>query len=259
MNLDAPAHVNQLLDEIVATMRRQLGDSLVGVYLHGSLAMGSFNPDSSDIDFLVVAKTKLSPEMRQNLATAMIQLAKHAPAKGMEMSILTLEALQNFTHPTPFEFHFSNAWVERYQNHEVDLTDDTKVDADLAAHLTITKARGVTLYGEPIDAVFPDIAPRYYTDSIMADAKSILEDMTSEPVYNVLNLCRVWAYLEEGKITSKKEGGEWALSRATPFQKGVIEQALAEYADGEKASWDNNALHRFGQEMAEQLSLHNRE
>lgn len=253
MNLNAPPYINRLLDEIVDFMKGLLGTNLVGVYLHGSLAMGSFNPDKSDIDFLVVTRTKLSPEARRRLATAMIALTKHAPAKGMEMSVLTVETLENFKHPTPYEFHFSNAWLKRYQNNEVDLTDDNKVDADLAAHLTITKARGVTLYGEPIDAMFPDIPNHCYTDSILADAKDILEDMSSDPVYNVLNLCRVWAYLVDGKITSKKEGGEWALQHATSFQKSVIEQALAEYAGTASSPWDNEALNRFGQEMADLL------
>lgn len=255
MDFNAPSYVNQLLDEIVDTMKRLLGDNLVGVYLHGSLAMGSFNPNSSDIDFLVVTKSRLSLELRRSLATAMIALARYAPAKGIEMSVLTVETLKNFKYPTPYEFHFSNVWIERYQNDAVDLTDDDKVDADLAAHLTITKAHGAVLYGEQISAVFPDIPPRYYTDSIIADAKSILEDMTSEPVYNVLNLCRVWAYLDEGTITSKKEVGEWSLQRATPFQKGVIEQALAEYAGVNSSPWDKDALCRFGEEMAGWLSL----
>jgi streptomycin 3"-adenylyltransferase len=255
MILDAPAHTNHLLDEIVASMKRLLGDNLVGVYLHGSLAMGSFNPNSSDVDFLVVTKTKLSPELRRSLATSMIELTKHAPAKGIEMSVFTLEALRNFMYPTPYEFHFSNVWIERYQNDEVDLTDDNKVDADLAAHLTITKARGVALYGEPIEVVFPDIPTQQYTDSIVADAKSILDDMTSDPVYNVLNLCHVWAYLEEGKITSKKEGGEWALQRATSFQSRVIEQALVEYGGIKASLWDKDALIRFGQGMGERLSF----
>jgi predicted nucleotidyltransferase len=255
MNLQAPAHVTHLLDEIVDSMKRLLGTNLVGMYLHGSLAMGSFNPDLSDIDFLVVTETKLSLETRRSLANTLMELTAHAPAKGLEMSVLTVDALRNFKYPTPYEFHSSIVWLERYQKGEVDFTDNDKVDADLAAHLTVTKARGVTLYGEPLETVFPDIPPRHYTESILEDARSILEDMNSEPVYNVLNLCRVRAFLEDGKIASKKEGGEWALSHATPFQKGIIEQALAEYSGGGTAPWDKAALNRFGQEMAEPLPL----
>jgi streptomycin 3"-adenylyltransferase len=255
MNLSIDPQVDQLLNEIVTTLKGLLGANLVGVYLHGSLAMGSFNPQTSDVDFLVVTSDKLSPETRRELASALLRLTKHAPAKGMEMSVLTVEALRNFQHPTPYEFHFSNAWLERYKNNDVDFTDEDKVDADLAAHLTITKVRGRALYGEPIDAVFPAIPPQYYRDSIVADAKAILADMRSDPVYNVLNLCRVWAYLQDGKITSKQEGGRWALCRTTPFQTSVVEQALAEYAGDKTAPWEQAALTRFGAEMVEKLRL----
>jgi streptomycin 3"-adenylyltransferase len=255
MNLQAPPHVTQLLNDIVAELRHLLGTHLVGVYVHGSLAMGCFNPHLSDIDFLAVTDSKLRPEQRKALASVMIKLAERAPAKGLEMSILTTEALTSFRHPTPYEFHFSNSWRERYTHGQFDFADDHKVDADLAAHLTITRERGITLYGQPIELVVPDIPTRYYTESILGDANSVLADMSSDPVYSVLNLCRVWAYLEDGQITSKREGGEWALQHATPFQKDVIEQALAEYIGRQPAPWDTEALNRFGQEMADHLRL----
>ena len=40
-----------------------LGKSLTGLYIHGSLAYGDFNPQTSDIDFLVVTKGHLSEEI----------------------------------------------------------------------------------------------------------------------------------------------------------------------------------------------------
>src|SRR5215469_10085390 len=100
MELAAPQRITHLLDEIVAEFKHLLGENLVGVYLHGSLAMGSFNPDSSDIDFLVVAKEKLPPQKRGEVAVTMIGLSEKAPAKGLEMSILTIGALRDFRYPT---------------------------------------------------------------------------------------------------------------------------------------------------------------
>ena len=250
MQLEAPQEISQLLSDIITECTVWLGDNLVGVYLHGSLAMGSFNPDASDIDFLVVTNTTLSPKERKELAQAMIRLAEKAPPKGLEMSVIARGELLDFKHPTPFEFHFSNDWRERYQNDTFDYAQENLVDGDLAAHLTIIKARGIALYGQPIDAVFPDIPKQHYIASILADAREILEDMGSNPVYNALNLCRVRAFLEAGLITSKREGGEWALQHATPFQASIIQQALAEYTSSRKQEWNQPALQRFGQEMA---------
>lgn len=241
--------MQDLLDEFVDDFRSLLKDELVGIYLHGSLAMNCFNPVSSDIDILVVSRNKVPIAVHKAMAATMLELTSKAPPKGFEMSVITLHELNHFKHPTPYEFHFSNSWLERYRNDEVDLSREDRVDGDLAAHLTIILARGIALYGEPIKAIFPVIPSDYYTDSILDDAKSILTDMTSNPVYSVLNLCRVKAFLDAGLITSKREGGEWALTCTTGSQKRVIEQALAEYAGTRKHAWNVDGLKQFGKEM----------
>ena len=51
----------EVTDEFVIQGRKILGDNLTGIYLHGSAAMGCFNPKESDIDLLVVVKDALSP------------------------------------------------------------------------------------------------------------------------------------------------------------------------------------------------------
>ncbi len=48
------------LTEITAYFKQALNDNLVGIYLHGSLAMGCFNSKTSDIDLVIVVKTLLS-------------------------------------------------------------------------------------------------------------------------------------------------------------------------------------------------------
>jgi predicted nucleotidyltransferase len=57
--------IQYYLQEIVRLFRKEMMDNLVGIYLHGSLAMRCFNPDKSDIDFLVIAKNKLTFETKK--------------------------------------------------------------------------------------------------------------------------------------------------------------------------------------------------
>lgn len=45
-----------ILDKIVNQSRKIFGDELIGIYLHGSMAMGCFNPDKSDIDLIFVIR-----------------------------------------------------------------------------------------------------------------------------------------------------------------------------------------------------------
>ena len=51
--------INGILDELLSGVKTVLGSRLVGLYIHGSLASGEFNPQTSDIDFLVVTRSSL--------------------------------------------------------------------------------------------------------------------------------------------------------------------------------------------------------
>lgn len=50
----------EILNEIVKQSKKLLGVELVGIYLHGSMAMGCFNSDKSDIDLLIVIKNSIT-------------------------------------------------------------------------------------------------------------------------------------------------------------------------------------------------------
>ena len=54
--------INSILDKFQQNMPVLLGNSFIGLYLHGSLAYGDFNLQTSDIDFLVVTETCLPQE-----------------------------------------------------------------------------------------------------------------------------------------------------------------------------------------------------
>jgi streptomycin 3"-adenylyltransferase len=75
------------------------------------------------------------------------------------------------------------------------------------------------------------------------------------PVYFVLNACRVRAFLAEGLILSKDEGGEWALAHLAERHAAVIGQALRIYR-GDQASeyWPPGAVAAFADEMARALA-----
>ncbi|WP_413367189.1 nucleotidyltransferase domain-containing protein [Lysinibacillus sp. 3P01SB] len=52
-----------------------IDDNYVGFYIHGSLAMGGFNPKNSDIDVLVITNKSVEMEDKTNLA---LFLLKHS-------------------------------------------------------------------------------------------------------------------------------------------------------------------------------------
>ena len=52
--------VNEVLNLLLTNVKGILRDQFVGMYLYGSLSSGDFNPETSDIDFLVVTTDFLS-------------------------------------------------------------------------------------------------------------------------------------------------------------------------------------------------------
>jgi hypothetical protein len=56
-----------------------------------------------------------------------------------------------------------------------------------------------------------------------------LGTITDQPEYAILNACRTYAYLRDGHIFSKDEGGAWALRALPPERHAPIAMALALY------------------------------
>lgn len=220
------------LDQAVELFKDELGTNLSGIYLHGSLAMGCFHPDKSDIDLLIVVHDKLPVEVSRKLAGKVIAYHDSLPnRRGVELTIVLKKYLKNFVHPTPFEFHFSDFHLDRYRNDEHYLCGGFE-DADLAAHFAVVYQRGIILYGEPIREAFLPMNRQYYLDSILGDIEDAPQNIMNLPVYYTLNLCRVLYYLQEGYISSKKEGGVWGLQHVPAKYHGLLKQCLDEYSGG---------------------------
>ena len=241
----------ELLDRFVSGSIEALGHNLTGIYLHGSAVMGCFQPGKSDLDLLVVVKEEITDEVKRQFMDMVVELNKQAPAKGLELSIVKETICKPFVYPTPFELHFSNAHLNRYQSNPQDYIEKMKgTDKDLAAHFTITYHRGQVLYGKEISEVFVPVPQADYLDSILCDIENAVEEIAENPMYLTLNLCRVLAYKKEGLITSKQEGGEWGLKniRKAEFQ-ALIVAALREYQNNEAMVFDEVTAREFAEYM----------
>lgn len=232
--------VKDFVMNLLCETKEVLKEDFVGFYLHGSLAMGGFHPKNSDIDILIVTITPMAVQAKRELAQLLLKRSnKPFP---IEMSCLNVKQLKNWVHPSPFDFHYSEYWRERYEA-DLDmgtnqyLNDHLKTDADLAAHITITTERGICVEGAPIVEVFPAIPHAHYVAAIMSDFEACLVDIEKDPVYCTLNLLRVLWYLQEGVISSKQEAGQWGLRSLPKGMTATIQKVIDRYS-GEESSDD---------------------
>lgn len=243
-----------VLDRVTVLIKNEFSESLIGIYLHGSMAMGCFNPLHSDIDILVLVQQGHSKDTYKRLAKQLIHLEEELNIiKGFELSVVLQAYAVEFVYPTPFEFHYSSFHKERYLM-DANYFCGGYADSDLAAHFVVTYERGIVLFGKPIKEAFTPIDIQYYVDSIKSDVDGALEEIVDKPIYYVLNLSRVLQYLREEVIASKKEAGEWALVNLPDQFKPIIAQCLKQYERGiKKQNFDERMLLNYTKYMLKEI------
>lgn len=233
---DCDPDVRQHVEDVTEALQAELAPDLTGIYLHGSLAMGSFYRPKSDIDVLVVVREPLPPERRRAVAERLAALANSRPIVGfVELSVVLATDARTTPVPMPYQVHYSEEWHDRIVAGEVDYAADG-TDLDLIAHVTHLLQRGVTLHGTPHHEVFGTPPWSAYLDAVMVDFRWLLdgEHVVETPYYAVLNICRTLQLLNqtEQRVHSKDEGGEWGLANVPQEHHSLIELALAAYRSG---------------------------
>ena len=243
------------LGVFVARTKVILGDNLAGIYLHGSAVMGCFNPGKSDLDLIVVVNEPVSDTVKKDFMDMVVELNESAPAKGLELSVVTRNVCDPFVYPTPFELHFSVAHLSWYRNDPDDYIQKMNgTDKDLAAHFTIIRSRGQCLYGDPMDEIFSPVPRDDYMDSIRNDIAEAVDEIGDNTMYLTLNLARVLAYKEEDLVLSKKEGGNWALMNTPTQFHPLIQDAMTEYAESKNIVYDSELAKQYAAYMLDRIN-----
>lgn len=239
-----------IIDAFVAAAKEMIGEQLTGIYLHGSLAMGCFNPEKSDIDLIIIIENNISDDRKMKFMERIVDLNRQAPAKGLEMSIVLRRYCNPFLYPTPFELHFSPAHLQWFSDAPQDYVQNMKGDdKDLAAHFTIIRQYGVTLYGEEIENVFGEVPRKDYIDSIWEDVREAREEIFEQPMYITLNLCRVLAFCSDGLCLSKQEGALWAMEHLPAEYSALISSALVCYQTDQEMVIEEENCRKFADKM----------
>ena len=232
--------------EVADALRDLLGADLVGVYLHGSFALGCGNPNRSDLDLLVVTRRALTEDERAAFPGLPAgSYERPGWPRPLELSSLTLDQLHPWRHPTPYDLHL---WPGG--------TKGPGEDPDLAAHVTVTRRAGIALYGPPPIRVFPDVPRADYEDALLRDFDSAWwVTGRSEMRYAILSLPRIWATLAEpDELHTKESAAEWALPRLPADLRRPLELALESYrTHGRDLDFEADEFRRYADHVAAEV------
>lgn len=253
----------ELLERIAQSYQKILQNKLVGIYIHGSIAFECFNWDNSDIDFIVVTNLTPTQNEKVQMIQTILDMETISPPKGLEMSVVLENYCKQFVYPTPYELHYSNTHLPAISKDINEYCQNMHgTDKDLAAHFTVIKAVGITLYGQKIDHVFTSEVPKNdFLDSVLLDIKNSKEEIknaleskdSQSFVYITLNLCRVLAFVRDGLVISKENGGTWGLKNLPSKFEPVVNDALKNYKSDQVIWPDHSLIEEFVQYMVNQI------
>src|SRR4029453_18036984 len=89
---------------VAAGLTRVLGPALVGLYLHGSAAMGGWSAERSDVDLLGVVARPLDRRSKREISARLNHPSLVCPAPaGLELSLVTAAVAADPPRRPPFE------------------------------------------------------------------------------------------------------------------------------------------------------------
>jgi hypothetical protein len=210
---------------VAAGLTRVLGPVLVGLYLHGSAAMGGWSAERSDVDLLGVVARPLDRRAKREVSARLHHPSLVCPAPaGVELSLVTAAVAADPPRRPPFELHVSTG-----PSPQTHLGGPAAADPDLLLHFAVCRRAGVAVAGPDPVQVFAEPPRAWLLERAAAELRWAVRH--GDFAYRVLNACRAWRYLEDDVLGSKAEGGRWARLRLAdaelPGDGALVDAAVA--------------------------------
>jgi Domain of unknown function (DUF4111) len=204
--------------DVVAAIRalqggipRVLGDTLVGLYLTGSLSYGGFDPASSDIDFLALCRQRPRADEIAALSAMHRDIAHQTPdwAERIEGSYIwesLLSSLEPPSEPRPY-INGGALWAP-----------EPRYGQEWTMNLFVLHERGVALFGLPAAEVFPPVSMQSLRQASLRSLHDEWEPLLvndaplDDPHYQAyltLTRCRILHTQQVDGVASKRDAAHW--------------------------------------------------
>lgn len=220
--------VNAVLRVLLSDARTVLGEQFIGLYVHGSLAGGDFNPDRSDVDVVIVTAGVLPKAILRELAAmhARLTSSRMKWSDKLEISYIPQAALRRYD-PSDLA----------YPALRIDGSFDIDVHgSDWIIQRWVLREFGITMAGPDPRSLIDPISP----DDLRQSARGILLEWWEPQLtnthrlhsreyqaYAALTMCRAFYTIENGAVAPKTAAARWAIDRLGERWRDLIESALA--------------------------------
>lgn len=244
-----PPDVPELLETLLTGVHAALGENLVGLYLRGSLAMGGFDPATSDVDFFAITERPLSAEEFAALAALHEELSRLPNPYGDQ-----LEG-QYIDRDAAWRYEPGQRIPAIYRNGALEWSEP---GANWIIERWVVRERGATLFGPDPGALLASVS----ADDLRAAARSRLRDWgdwANQPddpdwqlhrghkAYVVETMCRALHTLATGEAQTKQQAVAWALATLPEPWRATVERSQAWRGDPARDDGLNAEIRRFVQ------------
>lgn len=226
--------VNHSLEVLLSGVTKTLHGLFTGMYLYGSLATGDFDPQRSDIDFLVVTSSVLPDKMIFRLKTTHRRLFESSLkwGKKLEGAYIPVDAVRKFSESGP---------VCPLVNKDQFLV--ARPEAHWVINRHIVRTYNAVIAGPSARDLIDQVQPEDIRDAVrkllhnnwtpfLQDAGLFLPLDYAQP-FVVLTMCRAWYTIEHGDVASKRRSAEWVLENSDAGWSQLVTEALR-WRDGDK-------------------------
>jgi predicted nucleotidyltransferase len=211
-----------VLDAVREAILSIAGQSLIGLYLFGSLVDGDFDPRISDVDLIAVLEDTPNEELATQLRRVHEVLARAMPAwdDRIEVIYISKKGLANCRTGATTIGVISPG--ERF--HLV------RAGRDWVLNWYPARENALTLIGPPIHSLIPPIPAAEYVEELRLYLADFLNRMEEDATpgwqaYAILSICRGLYMIKCGRRVSKREAASWA-QREFPQWADLIDRAV---------------------------------
>jgi hypothetical protein len=218
----------------------ELGDIVHGVYIYGSVALGHFNKEKSDIDFMTFLKRDITEVELKTIKSIHEKLnSVSVYADRLEGEYINFQDIQNRNYSKEYPYFAFG----RYHG----------VVGIKSFSLFQVKEKGLKIYGEDFNTIIDeinwhdiknDLAKRLNEYWIKKGKNPLLLMFDGWVSLIVLTLCRIYYVLERESIASKMESAEFIMKSIDEKYLLLIREALRIQYNTSKKSLFNTKTER---------------
>jgi Domain of unknown function (DUF4111) len=220
--------INSVLQELLSGARGILGDHFVGMYLDGSLAIGDFEPDKSDLDFVVVTASEVSSDSFGALKAMHERIAAGASKWGRELegSYISHRALRHDRRPAAHPYIDRGSILAMVQQES----------GYWPIHRHMLREHGVVVMGPLPQTLMDPVPPKELREAVRGILREWWMPMLVDgPLlqngfyrsYAVLTMSRMLYTIRHGAIVTKPIAARWAQGALDRRWTPLIQHALA--------------------------------